>query len=216
MLADVLGGQKTGFFLDQREARLRVRGLSAGRRVVNLFSYSCAFGLAAAAGGAESVLNVDVSEAALGLGRKIFAENGMGAEAEGVRYAFEAADVFDYLEAEKENIRRSLGAGILICDPPAFAKTASHLEQAKKAYARLARLCFEALDPGALLVSSSCSGMLSMEDFLDILRIAAGRAGRRVRIRESLSQPADHTLLLPFPEGRYLKTVIMEVRSGTA
>lgn len=207
MLADVLSGQKTGFFLDQRDARREVRRLASGRKVVNLFSYSCAFGLSAAAGGAASVLNVDVSRPALTLGRRMFEENGHT----GDRYRFEEADVFDYLEGEKGNLKKLLAEGLLVCDPPAFAKSFGQLEQAKKAYSRLNRLCFELLDPGAILVSSSCSGMLSQEDFSDILRVAAGRAGRGVRILGAPAQPFDHTQLLAFPEGRYLKTLVLEV-----
>jgi 23S rRNA (cytosine1962-C5)-methyltransferase len=209
MLADVLGGQKTGFFLDQRDARTAVRRLAGGRRIVNLFSYSCAFGLAAAAGGAESVTNVDVSGPALHLGGRMFRENGFTPGAG--PYLFTEADVFDYLEAEKENIRGDIGPGLLVCDPPAFAKSAGRLEQAKKAYSRLNRLCFESLGPGAVLVTSSCSGMLTADDFLGILRVAAGRAGRSARILASITQPFDHTVLLPFPEGRYLKTFILEI-----
>ncbi|MDR1932608.1 MAG: class I SAM-dependent rRNA methyltransferase [Spirochaetales bacterium] len=217
LYADVIEGQKTGFFLDQRDARLYVRGLAAGRRALNLFSYSCAFALAALAGGAEEVLNVDSSEAALGLGRSILLENGYGQALEAGRVRFEAADVFEYLEAKTAELRGFLrgpagdAPGLLVCDPPAFAKSAAHLEQAKKAYGGLARLCFGLLAPGALFVTSSCSGALSPEEFTAILRIAAGRAGRRVRILKTLSQPFDHTTLLAFPEGPYLKTCVMEV-----
>jgi len=210
MLADVLRGQKTGFFLDQREARGEAGRLARGRRTVNLFGYSCAFGLSAMAGGAESVLNVDSSGPALETGRRIFAANGFGDDPAS---EFLEADVFDFLEAEKESLRRRLAGGLLVCDPPAFAKSASRLDAAKTAYSRLARLCFEVLGPGGVLMTSSCSGALSAEDFLDIIRVAAGRAGRRARVLGFLGQPADHTTLLPFPEGRYLKTFVLEVRS---
>jgi 23S rRNA (cytosine1962-C5)-methyltransferase len=226
--ADVLEGQKTGFFLDQRDARRTVRSLAAGRRVVNLFSYSCSFSLAAMAGGAEAVLNIDSSQRALELGRRVFAENGYGEAVETGRVRFEAAEVFEYLEAKKDELRDFLhvgkAPGLLVCDPPAFAKSASHLEQAKKAYGGLARLCFELLEPGCrgeqassptspgdVFVSSSCSGMLPMEEFSSILRLAAGRAGRRARILQTLCQPFDHTVLLAFPEGPYLKTLVMEI-----
>ncbi|MDR2588468.1 MAG: class I SAM-dependent rRNA methyltransferase [Spirochaetales bacterium] len=210
MYADVLSGQKTGFFLDQRDARIWVRAAARGRRVLNLFSYTGAFGLAAASGGAATVLNVDVSEGALELGRRIFAENGFSG-GEGCSARFEAADVFDYIEAEKGALRDFLRGGLLVCDPPAFAKSVSHLEQAKKAYARLNRLCFELLSPGALFVTSSCSAVLGSDDFMAVLRTAAGRAGRRARVLALLSQPADHTSLLAFPEGPYLKTCALEI-----
>jgi 23S rRNA (cytosine1962-C5)-methyltransferase len=211
MYADVLEGQKTGFFLDQREARSRVRAFAAGRRVVNLFSYSCAFGLAALAGGAREILNVDVSGAALDLGRRIFSENGYAPDISCGRVRFEEADVFAYLEAKKEELRAFLADGLLVCDPPAFAKSASRLEQAKKAYSGLARLCFGLLEPGALFITSSCSAALSPEEFTAILRVASGRAGRRARVLAAFGQPFDHTTLLAFPEGPYLKSCMMEI-----
>jgi 23S rRNA (cytosine1962-C5)-methyltransferase len=211
MYADVCEGQKTGFFLDQRDARDLVRGLAAGRPVVNLFSYSCSFGLAALKGGAREVLNVDVSEAALALGRRIFSENGYAEDIHSGRVRFEAADVFEYLEAKKEELRAFLAGGLLVCDPPAFAKSASQLEQAKKAYGGLARLCFGLLEPGAVFVTSSCSGSLRPEEFTAILRLAAGRAGRKARVLASFGQPFDHTTLLAFPEGPYLKNCVVEV-----
>jgi 23S rRNA (cytosine1962-C5)-methyltransferase len=211
MYADVLEGQKTGFFLDQREARSRVRALAAERRVVNLFSYSCSFGLAALAGGAREVLNVDVSGVALGLGERMFSDNGYAEDIRAGRVRFEKADVFEYLEAKKEELRAFLAGGLLVCDPPAFAKSASHLAQAKKAYAGLARLCFGVLEPGALFVTSSCSGSLSPEEFTSILRVAAGRAGRQARVLAAFGQPFDHTTLLAFPEGPYLKICVGEI-----
>lgn len=209
--ADVLAGQKTGFFLDQRETRLRLKSLAAGRRVVNLFSYSCSFGLAAMAGGAREVLNVDTSSAALDLGRRVFSENGYAEDIKSGRVRFEAADVFDYLETKKEELRAFLAGGLLVCDPPAFAKSAAHLEQAKKAYTGLARLCFELLAPGAVFITSSCSGVLPDAEFAAVLRVAAGRTGKKVRVLSAFGQPFDHTTLLAFPEGPYLKGRVMEI-----
>ena len=208
--ADVLQGQKTGFFLDQRDARHLVRGLAEGRPVLNLFSYTAAFGLAAAFGGARTVANVDVSAKALDLGRRIFAENGFDPEASGT-YRFEEADIFDFFAAEGASLGKAFGEGLIVCDPPAFAKSFDRLDQAKKAYLRLNRACLEALGPGGLLLTCSCSGMLSQDDFLEILRIAAGQAGRFVRILGVYGQPFDHTQLLAFPEGRYLKVLALEV-----
>jgi len=209
MYADVLQGQKTGFFLDQRDARSRLLTLAKGRNLVNLFSYTSSHALAAMAGGAAGAINVDTSRHALDVSQKMIAENGLACDASRVR--FEAADVFKYIEAEKDALRAFLKGGILVCDPPAFAKSASALEQAKKAYGGLNRQCFELLEPGAIFITSSCSGVLSAEDFAGLLRLAAGRAGKRARILETLSQPFDHTRLLAFPEGPYLKTCIMEI-----
>jgi len=206
--ADVISGQKTGFFLDQRDARSLARALAKGRKVLNLFSYTSAFGLAAAAGGAESVTNVDVSSRALDLGRRLFDESGFVGDD---RWRFVQSDVFDFFAVEDERVGQEFGKGLVVCDPPAFAKSYDRIEQAKKAYLKLNRICLEALSPGAVLLTCSCSGMLSAEDFREILRLAAGQAGRSVRVLGSLGQPFDHTQLLAFPEGRYLKVLALEV-----
>lgn len=234
MLADVMEGQKTGFFLDQREARSMVRETARGRKVINLFSYSCAFGIAASIGEAVEVVNVDSSGSALRLGAETYRANGIDPEQE--RIFFQQADVFEYLEEEIE--KKEVGSSrrtspsaetasakhldvspasslslplYLICDPPAFAKSRNSLEAAKKAYVRLNTLCFQLLKAGDLFLTSSCSGMLSLEEFLTLLRLSAGRAGREARILSILGQASDHTRILAFPEGVYLKTVLLEV-----
>ena len=234
MLADVLEGQKTGFFLDQREARTLVRETARGMRVVNLFSYSCAFGIAAWMGGATEVINVDSSEAALQWGTQMFLANGIDPAKE--KISFHQGDVFQYLESElsrsanRSFVKNSASSPALsnseatgdsssttplplylICDPPAFAKSRSSLEGAKKAYLRLNTLCFRLLQSGDLFLTSSCSGMLSQEEFLHLLRLAIGRAGKEARILRILGQSPDHTRTLAFPEGVYLKTVLLEV-----
>lgn len=224
MLADVMEGQKTGFFLDQREARALVRETAQGMRVVNLFSYSGAFGIAARVGGAAEVINVDSSEAALQWGVQMFLANGIDPAKEKV--SFHQGDVFQYLESElsrssERSYSNSQVSGdassakrlplYVICDPPAFAKSRINLEGAKKAYLRLNTLCFQLLQSGDLFLTSSCSGMLSQEEFLHLLRLAAGRAGKEARILRILGQSPDHTRTLAFPEGVYLKTVLLEV-----
>lgn len=234
MLADVMEGQKTGFFLDQREARALVRETARGMRVVNLFSYSGAFGIAARVGGAAEVINVDSSEAALQWGVQMFLANGIDPAKEKV--SFHQGDVFQYLEtelsrsADRSFSNMSEASPVLsspfvsgdassatrhplyiICDPPAFAKSRINLEGAKKAYLRLNTLCFRLLQSGDLFLTSSCSGMLSQEEFLHLLRLAIGRAGKEARILRILGQSPDHTRTLAFPEGVYLKTVLLEV-----
>lgn len=234
MLADVVAGQKTGFFLDQREARHLVRETARRMRVVNLFSYSCAFGIAAWVGGATEVVNVDSSGTALELGTQMFLANGIDPIKE--KISFHQGDVFEYLERE---LSRSTSQSFfyksemspflpnfqetgdssstdrlplyLICDPPAFAKSRQSIEEAKKAYLRLNTLCFRLLQSGDLFLTSSCSGMLRQEEFLHLLRLAAGRAGKEARILRILGQSTDHTRTLAFPEGVYLKTVFLEV-----
>ncbi|MFA5185714.1 MAG: class I SAM-dependent rRNA methyltransferase [Patescibacteria group bacterium] len=207
-VADVLHGQKTGFFLDQREARLTVGKQAKGRSVLNLFGYTGAFSVHAALGGADFVNTVDVSRAALELAQKNFALNGLDPEDE-EKYQFVEADVFDLLDDPK---LQEDGYDLIICDPPALAKSEKHLPQAIRAYTELNTKCLAALEPGGILVTSSCSGRVTPEDFRSLLRIAAGRAGKDVRVLDWISQPVDHAERLAFPEGRYLKTAILVIQ----
>lgn len=205
--ADVLHGQKTGFFLDQRDVRRRVRAMSDGKRVLNLFSYSSAFGVHAMAGGAAFVASADISRPALELAQKQFAANGFDAENESL-LAFLEGDAVDMMrDTELPNGPYNM----IVCDPPAFAKTETQMERAIQAYSDLNKHCFEHLGVGGILVTSSCSGRLEMEEFRRIVRIAAGRAKREVRILETLGHSSDHAELISYPEGRYLKTMILEV-----
>lgn len=205
--ADVMHGQKTGFFLDQREARLVVGKLADGRRVLNLFGYTGAFSVHAALGKAEFVATVDVSRAALELAQKNFVLNGLDPEDEKLA-SFMEADVFE-LMADEELARQKFD--LIICDPPALAKSERHVPQALKAYTELNTACLSILKPGGILVSSSCSGRVTPDDFRNMLRLSAGRAGKDVRVLDWISQPVDHAERLAFPEGRYLKTAILEV-----
>ncbi|HEU0051008.1 MAG TPA: class I SAM-dependent rRNA methyltransferase [Patescibacteria group bacterium] len=206
-LADVLNGQKTGFFLDQRNARLAAGRYAHNKRVLNLFGYTGAFSVHAIKGGASFVTTADVSHAALELAQKNFEINGFDPENES-RCQFLEADVMELMQ------ETSLPEGpydLIICDPPAFAKSERHLKQAVKAYTDLNAACLKQLDPGGILVTSSCSGRLEPEAFRSLLRIAAGRANRNARLLEWIIQPVDHAERLAFPEGRYLKTAILEV-----
>lgn len=206
-VADVLHGQKTGFFLDQREARLAVGKLAKDRRVLNLFGYTGAFSVHAALGGADFVSTIDVSRAALELAQKNFSLNGLDPEDEG-KCQFLEADVFDLLDDPSS---KDEDFDLIICDPPALAKSAKNLPQAIKAYTELNAKCLAILGTGGILVTSSCSGRVTPEDFRSLLRIAAGRAGKDVRVLDWITQPVDHAERLAFPEGRYLKTAILEV-----
>jgi 23S rRNA (cytosine1962-C5)-methyltransferase len=205
--ADVLNGQKTGFFLDQRDTRSRVGALSKGKRVLNLFGYTGAFSVHAAKGGADFVATVDVSTPALEMAEKQFAANGLDPNDE-KKCLFLEADVLDLLDAD------AIEGGpydVIVCDPPAFAKTDAQVPNALKAYADVNAACLRQLGVGGNLVTSSCSGRVTSEDFRSMLRLAAGRAGRDVRLLDFLGQPVDHAERLAFPEGRYLKTAILEV-----
>jgi 23S rRNA (cytosine1962-C5)-methyltransferase len=208
--ADTLNGQKTGFFLDQREARHRVGTLAKGKRVLNLFGYTGAFSVHALMGGANFVQTVDASRLALEGAEAQMRLNGIDPNDE-TRVGLLEADIFELLTDPE------LPGGpydIIICDPPALAKSASHVPQALKAYTFLNSACLKHLQPGGILVASSCSGRVEPEDFRNALRLAAGRAGRSVRLLDWITQPVDHAERLAFPEGRYLKTAIVEV-TGT-
>lgn len=205
--ADVMRGQKTGFFLDQRDARDEVGKLSKNKRVLNLFSYTGAFSIYAAKNGASFVTSVDVSDQAINQAKDQFRANGLDPE-DTSRSAFIAADIFDYTT----NKPPAHGPyDLIVCDPPALAKTEAHIFNASKAYVSLNQLCFSLLQKGGILVTSSCSGRITQEAFRDILRIAAGRAQKKVKILKWITQAADHAESLAFTEGRYLKTAILEV-----
>ena len=203
--ADVLKGQKTGFFLDQRDARRKTGELSKNKNVMNLFSYSGGFGLYSALNGASSVSNIDISEQALKIAKENFSENGLNVNDE-KKWQFICADVFDYLA----NVQTG-ACDLIICDPPAFAKSNDKIEQAKKAYTDINRKCLKILNKGGILITSSCSGRLCLEDFRNVLKIASGKAEKDVRVLDVITAPFDHTERLCFPEGRYLKTFVLEV-----
>jgi 23S rRNA (cytosine1962-C5)-methyltransferase len=193
-------GQKTGFFLDQRENRRITRELASGRRVLNLFSYSGAFGVHAAAGGAASVENVDVSAAAIELARQNHALNGSEA-------TYTVADVFQY-------VRRRDGRefDLLICDPPAFAKSRGDVDRAARGYKDVNLFALGKVAPGGLMMTFSCSGHISIDLFQKIIFAAALDAGRHVSFVRRLTAAEDHPVSLFCPEGEYLKGFLLEVR----
>jgi 23S rRNA (cytosine1962-C5)-methyltransferase len=195
---DAPSGQKTGFFLDQRENRALTRTLAAGRRVVNLFSYSGAFGVYAAAGGAASVENVDSSAGAIDLARTNHALN----ESEAT---FTVADAFDYVR--KTTARYDL----LICDPPAFAKSRGDIDRAARGYKDINLFAMKLLDPGAQMLTFSCSGHMSLDLFQKVIFSAAQDAGRRISFVRRLTAAPDHPVSLFCPEGEYLKGFLLEV-----
>ncbi|MFI5180519.1 MAG: class I SAM-dependent rRNA methyltransferase [Thermoanaerobaculia bacterium] len=199
-VADLAGGQKTGFFLDQRENRDLVRRHAAGRRVLNLFSYSGAFGVAALAGGAVAVTNVDTSAPALDLARENHRANGQE------RASFVAADVF-------EDLRVRAAAGetwdLIVTDPPAFAKRRGDVERACRGYKDVNRLALALLAPGGLLLACSCSGPIDAGLFQKVLFSAALDAGVSARILEKRGAGPDHPVSVDCPEGEYLKAFLL-------
>ncbi|MBU1862925.1 MAG: class I SAM-dependent rRNA methyltransferase [Candidatus Omnitrophica bacterium] len=206
--ADVVDGQKTGFYLDQRNARMRVAGLVRGKSVLNLFSYTGALSVYAARGGAAEIVMVDSSKEALSLAQRHFEANGFSFSA---RYRCMHGNVFDILP---RLIEEQKTYDCVVCDPPAFAKSLESVARAKTAYLSANRQCCMLLREGGILVTSSCSGRLTLDDFSGIIRAAAFQAGRDLHIIDVLGHPYDHTDRLSFAEGRYLKTLIARAVGG--
>ncbi len=196
---DPAEGQKTGFFLDQRENRRLARTLASGRRVLNLFSYSGAFGVYAAAGGATSFTNVDVSTRAIETARENAQLNGY--EGEHV-----VADAFQYVRTRHEPF------DLLVCDPPAFAKSRNEVERAARGYKDVNLFAMRLVSPGGLMMTFSCSGHMSLDLFQKVIFAAALDAGRRVTFVRRLTAGPDHPVSVYCPEGEYLKGFLLEVR----
>ncbi|HTS79502.1 MAG TPA: class I SAM-dependent rRNA methyltransferase [Myxococcaceae bacterium] len=201
---DVRRGQKTGFFLDQRENRALVRRLAAGATVLNCFSYSGGFSVNAALGGAARVFSVDQDADAIALARENFARNGL----EPAVHDFLAADVFTLLASLREEGRRF---DVVLLDPPAFAKSQRAVEAALDGYASLNRQALEVVAPGGLLLTASCSARVTPEAFEGAVRSAGVKTGVDLTLIEERYQPADHPIRLQFPEGRYLKLLVLRV-----
>ncbi len=191
-------GQKTGFFLDQRENRFLIRRLAQGRDVLNCFAFSGGFSVNAALGGAKSVFSVDQDADAVALARDNFALNDLPPE----KSDFLAADVFELLASFKKEGRTF---DLLILDPPAFAKSQKAVQAAIDGYASLNRQALAVLRPGGLLATASCSARVSPDAFLGALKEASFKAGVELALVEERYQPPDHPVRLQFPEGRYLK-----------
>jgi 23S rRNA (cytosine1962-C5)-methyltransferase len=202
---DIARGQKTGFYLDQRANRDRIRALAAGRDVLNAFCYTGGFSLNALAGGARSVLSIDTSGAALELARGNVALNGLDA----ARAEWSEADVFSGLR-ELRNAGRTFD--LIVLDPPKFAPTAAHAPRAARAYKDINLLALKLLRPGGLLATFSCSGGVSRELFQKILAGAAADAAVDAGVRDRFNADADHPVVLTFPEGEYLKGLLLEKR----
>ena len=197
-LCDVHTGQKTGFFLDQRDNRLAVASYCYEAEVLNCFSYSGGFSVFAAHGGAKSVVSVDASEPALLLAKENLVANGFDAE----NHPCVQENVFDYLKGCKESDQQF---DVVIVDPPAFAKSAGALKRASRAYVRLNKMALDVIRPGGILVSASCSSAVDYDAFLGFLRSAGGEARRQVQIVKTHLNSVDHPTFVAFPEGRYLK-----------
>ncbi|MBI5919325.1 MAG: class I SAM-dependent methyltransferase [Nitrosomonadales bacterium] len=201
---DVAAGQKTGFYLDQRDNRALTGGLAAGREVLNCFCYTGGFSLYALRGGAKSVLSMDASEEALQLARGNVALNGLDES----KAEWQCADVFAALRKLRDQNRKF---DLIILDPPKFAPTAAFAEKAARGYKDINLLGFKLLRPGGLLFTYSCSGGISEDLFQKIIAGAALDAGVDAQIVHQLHASADHPILLSFPEGAYLKGLVLRV-----
>jgi 23S rRNA (cytosine1962-C5)-methyltransferase len=200
---DLTAGQKTGYYLDQRDNRRAAAAYARGRRVLDMFCYSGGFSVACAVtGAARSVLAVDSSAKATALAKANAELNGAAT------IAVETADAFEKLDALQTSGERF---GMVILDPPKFARSRASLDDALRAYHRINRVAVDLLEPGGILVTCSCSGSVSREDFLQMLGGVAQRSGRSIQLLECRGAAADHPVSTSCLEGEYLKCVIARV-----
>lgn len=201
MLINFYEGQKTGFFVDQRENRNLVASLAAGQRVLNCFGYTGGFSLAALRGGAEYVETIDISKKAIELcNRNVVLNFGNEAPHRGV-----VADVLKYLEEVDNQFN------LIILDPPAFAKNHRSLQQGLKGYRNINQRAMEKIRPGGLLLTFSCSQAVSNDEFKTVCFTAAANAHKQVRIVRQLPHAMDHPVSIYHPEGEYLKGLLLEI-----
>lgn len=198
---DWLHGQKTGFFVDQRENRALLEKFAAGRNVLNMFCYTGGFSVYAMRGGANIVHSVDASEKAIELTRANAELNFPG----DTRHEAYAEDAFRFLEHAGGNY------DLIVLDPPAFAKHKDALRNALKGYTRLNAIAFRKIKPGGIVFTFSCSQAVNKDQFRLAVFTAAAQSGRHVRILHQLHQPADHPINIYHPEGEYLKGLVLEV-----
>jgi len=202
ILVDLHSGHKTGYYLDQRNARKRIGELAKDKRVLNCFCYTGGFGLFAAKGGSKYVRQVDVSASALELAKRNAALNGL----ENAEIEYAEADVFTHLRKCRD---KDETFDLIILDPPKFAESTSQVEKAAKGYKDINLLAIKLLAPGGMLATFSCSGHISTELFQKITADAAVDAKRQVQILENFRQAQDHPVLASFPEGMYLKGLLL-------
>jgi len=203
---DVLGGQKTGFYLDQRDNRAIVRQFAYRKEVLDCFSYTGGFAISALAGGAKSVVAVESSKDNLDLARENCRLNNISPE----NVEWVVGDIFTYLRDLRDRNRKF---DFIILDPPKFAPTSKHVQKAARGYKDINLLSLKLLRPGGMLCTFSCSGGIGKELFQKIVFGAAVDAGVRARIIKRFSQALDHPVGLNFPEGEYLKGLLLEVEN---
>ncbi len=208
---DWLKGQKTGFFVDQRENRSLLEHYARGKRVLNMFCYTGGFSFYAMRGGAELVHSVDSSAKAIELTKQNVELNFPG----DARHEAFCEDAFKFLEGigmPKANSQKPTASyNLIILDPPAFAKHRGALHNALKGYTRLNQKAFEKIEKGGILFTFSCSQVVTKDHFRNAVFTAAALAKRKVRILHQLHQPADHPINIYHPEGEYLKGLVLYV-----
>lgn len=197
---DWKGGQKTGFFIDQRENRNRLADFCDGKKVLNTFSYSGGFSIYALKAGAELAVSVDISEAAVQLANENAELNNIADKHKGI-----AADVFEHLKNDGDQY------DVIILDPPAFAKNHRSVHNAVQGYKRLNLAAMKKIKEGGIIFTFSCSQHVGAQLFEDTLRAAAIESGRNIKIMDRLTQPIDHPINIYHPEGEYLKGFILHV-----
>lgn len=200
LFVDVLKGQKTGFFIDQRDNRSLLRQYAKGKSVLNVFSYTGGFSLSALAGGADSVVSVDSSSMALDLAAQNVQINEFSGEHKSLKM-----DALPYLDNMDE------AYDIIVLDPPAFAKHKSARHRAVKAYQRINEAGLRNVKPGGILFTFSCSQVVDNQLFFDTIKAAAINVGRSISVLHRMRQPADHPVSIYHPEGEYLKGLVLSV-----
>lgn len=198
---DVVGGQKTGFFLDQRDKRLALQKYCEGKNVLNCFSYSGGFSVYALGAGARRVVSVDSSESALELAQENVKLNKLDLK----KCEFVCGDVKQYLFESKEKF------DVIILDPPAFVKDRHKIKEGLMGYRKINEAALRLLNPGGILVSASCSAHVSLSDFRYMLSESAGRARQTLQVLETYMHGIDHPELVAFTEGEYLKCIFAKV-----
>jgi 23S rRNA (cytosine1962-C5)-methyltransferase len=204
--ADPVQGQKTGFFLDQRENRERVEKLAASKSVLNVFAYTGGFSLYAARGGANEIVSLDLSRPALAAAERHFELNRAFPALAAAQHETLQGDAFDLLQ---RLARRGRRYDMVILDPPAFARRKDETARALAAYDRLARLGLGVLNHGGTLVAASCSSQVTAADFYNVIHRAAANAGRSLQEIERTGHALDHPIA--FKEGAYLKCLFAQV-----
>lgn len=205
-LIDIRNGHKTGYYLDQRDARKRIGELSSGKKVLNCFCYTGGFGLFALRGNASHVYQVDVSKSALKIAKELLIENKLPT----AKATHTEADVFQYLRKCRD---KGETFDLIILDPPKFVEAKDHLQKGARGYKDINLLAMKLLSPNGMLATFSCSGLMDMSLFQKIIADAASDAKKDMQIIERFGQPADHPISLAFPEGQYLKGLLVQLKS---